>query len=518
MIIHSNINAIFKTSTIIVIITIASRFFGLLREVIIAGHYGVGDLTDAFFVAFKIPDILFNSLISFLIATSFIPIYSEYLIKGGIDKEWKMVSNYINVLGMILLSIIILLEIFTPIVINILAPGIEGNTLSFAIILSRIMIPIIIFGGLTGLCKSILYAREHYILPTFIPIIYNIIVITCIIFLSKYYGIIALAIGVLIAAIIQFISLVPTIIKQGFTYYPKFDIKDEGLLKISRLMYPVVLALFLGQIVSIFETFLASRLFPGAISYINYAYRLFVMPEQIYTLIISSIIFPYLSLYSADEFKTNVNDKFTWVINLTIITLLPFSFYLMEFSSTIISLIFGRGAFGASAVEGTSNAFLAYVLGLLPVCIRSLLFYTYFAKKDSKTLLIIMLFIAPLNIGFDMVLIKYISFIGLALGSTITTIVHMCVLIMILGKHNIKIDLHKVLKMSLKVLFCSVVMISFVYIIKNIILPYYPIKSLLHKISYLGAYFIISLFIYITTAYLLKIEEIKTIMYTCYKK
>ena len=280
-----------RAASILLIMSIFSRVLGLFREATIAGYFGASAYTDAFFVAFRIPDFLFNSLVNFLVATSFIPIFSKYLTEKDRIQASSLASNLLNIMVLILTVLVITLEIFAPVIISFIAPGLNNNAFSLSVQLTRIMIPIMIFGGLTGLFKSVLNTIQCYTIPALIPVIYNLCIISIIILLAPTHGIYALAIGVLLASIFQCIMHIPKLLNENIIYHYKFNIIDQGIKEIGTLIYPVIIALFLGQAVPFFEIYLASSISPGAISYLNYANRIFSLPEQMYTLIIHQYYF-----------------------------------------------------------------------------------------------------------------------------------------------------------------------------------------------------------------------------------
>ncbi len=500
------------------VITIISRVLGLIREAVIAGYFGAGIETDAFFVAFRIPDLLFNSLIYFLVATSFIPIFSEYLVANDKSKTWELSSNFINSMLMFLFAFTVLIEIFATEIVSFLAPGLGNESLSLAVKLTRIMIPIVILGGLTGLCKSVLNTLQHFTVPAFIPIVYNLFIISAVLILAKRYGIVALAIGVLLAAVFQFLFQMPVLINKGMRYCFKLQLRDEGLIRIGRLLHPVILALIVGQVVPYFEIYLASQMSTGAISYLNYAGRIFSVPEQIYTVVVSTLIFTSLSVDVANGNRGNVVQKLSGGIRLTLFVILPLSFLLTGVGSSIIKLLLGRGAFEASAVEGTSKAFWAYSVGLSVVCVRSLVSYAFFALKDPKTLLKVTALMVPINIGLDLILVRFFSYAGLALGASLTALLHMSALLMFLRGHAIAIEGRRIINSLAKILVSSGAMIALILPLKKA-LPFFPSFSpFIQQASFLFTVFVLSSVIYLAMAYILKVEEARLIWNMVFRK
>ena len=513
-----NTRSLFRTASFLVLITIISRALGLVREAIIAGYFGVGPDTDAFFVAFRVPDLLFNSLINFLVATSFIPIFSKYLVTNDKNETWAFSSNVINVMLMFLFVFTVLVEIFATQIVSFLAPGLEKESLSLAVRLTRIMIPIVIFGGLTGLFKSVLNTLQHFTVPAFITIVYNVFIISAVLVLARRYGIVALAIGVVLAALFQFLIQMPVLISKGMRYCLRLDLRDEGLIGMGRLLHPVVLALMLGQIVPYFEIYLASQMSAGAISYLNYAGRIVSAPDQIYTVVVSSLIFTSLSADVASGDRINVVRKLSGGIRITIFVILPLSFILIGVSSSIIKLLLGRGAFEASAVEGTSKAFVAYSVGLSIVCVRNLVSYTFFALKDPETLLKVTALMVPINICLDLILVRFFSYTGLALGASLTALLHMSALFMYLRRHAIAIEGRRIMNSFSKILISSGVMMALILLLKENLHLFPSSSAFIQLTSFLFAVSVLSSLVYLTVVYVLKVEEAQLLWHKVFKQ
>lgn len=416
---------------LLVAITGGSRVLGLVREAVIAAIFGAGSQTDSFFVAFSIPDFLFNSLSNFLIATSFIPVFCRCM--GG-KGPWEFTSSVFAVLLSLLGVIVIALEIFAPDIVTALMPSIGAEQLDLTVDMTRIMLPIIIAGALTGMAKGILNSYRNFTIPALTTIAYNVVIISSVLLLGGLFGIKALAAGVLAAAATQFMIQLPSLRRVGARLVPRPDFRNGELRSFLSNIWPVLVALSIGQAIVYFELYLASQISEGSISYLSFANRIFVMPEQVIVAAITTVIFPLLSADAAQGRRAEMAERLSRSIRFTLFLILPVSIFMAAFSTPIIETLLGRGAFTGLAAEGTGAALSAYSVGLVSISIRALLTAVFFALGHTRTLLMVTAAMVPMNMLADLELIKHFSYMGIAYGTAFTATLHVAVLIALLRK------------------------------------------------------------------------------------
>ena len=423
---------LWRAATAVAVITLLSRCLGVLREALIAGYFGATPDTDAFFVAFRVPDVLFNSLMSFLVATSFIPVFSERKANRGSEQAGLLSGAIFNWILLILVPTSLLLAIFAPQLVRWLAPGLPSASLLKAALMVRIMAPIIVFGGVSGLGKSILNSLHQVVVPAMAPIALNLAVIAAILAIGHRWGVTALAFGILVGAALQSLLIMPQLGAAGIRYTWRMDADREGALQIARLCSPVVFALLVGQVMPFVEIFLASQLSAGAISYLGYANRIYLLPEQLFTIVISTVLFPAMAADLASRNLDALRRKLSKAFSLTIFAVLPISCLMMALSQPILSVLLKRGAFGGTDTVHTATVLAAYSMALLALCIRSLVTFTFFALQKPNLLLRWTVLMLPVNIVVDLVLISRFSYVGIALGCSVTTVVHSAILTFLL--------------------------------------------------------------------------------------
>lgn len=424
---------LFQAAVCVTALTILSRCLGMLREAIVAAYFGANAQTDAFFVAFRVPDMLFNSLLNFLVTTAFLPIFSEALISGNAAAR-ALAGSVMNWIVLVLSGIAGLMALFAPQLAGLIAPGFSPETTASTVHMIRIMAPVVVFGGLTGLGKSILNAFGHIMMPALVPVVYNVAIIGFVLLLGRRYGVVSMAFGMVAAAVLQAALLGPLAWKHGMRAHLGLDRERARLKRVGALIAPAAAGLLIGQLMPFVEVYLASSLGAGAVSYLGYAYRLFTVPEQIFTVVVSTVIFPMLAYQAARRDLAAMAKTISSGIRLAIFVILPLSFFLIAFSSPVVKLMLARGAFGNVAAGDTSRVFAAYCLCLLPVCIRSLVTFALFALQQSALLMRWTAYLLPLNVALDIVLMRHFSFVGIAIGSSVSALVHTAALGLLLRK------------------------------------------------------------------------------------
>lgn len=431
-----------QAAVVVTAITLASRVLGLVREALFAGLFGVDRTTDAFFVALRIPDLIFNSLTNFLVAVAFVPVFAAVRREEGDAAAFAFARSACSllVLGLALLAAV-LMAAAGPIV-ALMAPGLPGEAQAQAVAFGRIMIPIIVVAGLIGLGRSLLNLFGRHTLPAATPLVFNLVVILAIVAgWAGGWGIEAVAWGVLAAALAQQAVLVPAMRRAGFRFrlLPVPSV-DDRLRRVGALAVPVVAGILLGKAMEFLEIMLASNLGEGAVSYLGYAARIWTMPEQVFTIVVSSVLFPILVDHAAGGRRAALAGRLAEGLRWTIFIVLPASVAMAAFSVEIVGILFGRGEFDEAAVHNTAAVLAAYSAGLFAVCARSLVSYAFFAVGDTRLLLKVGAAMIPVNLGLDLLLIREFSYVGLALGATITAWMQLAILLVALHRRFGRID------------------------------------------------------------------------------
>ena len=290
---------------IVGVATFLSRILGLVREMAIAYYFGASMAADSFFVAFQIPNVLRVLLAEGSLSIAFIPVFSETLVKKGREEALKLANAAFTILTIILFIITVLGVVFASPLIKIMVPGFAKTPgkLELTILLAQITFPFISLVSLAALCMGILNSLRRFAVPALAPVFYNIGVILSVVILFPYLHlpIMALVIGVMVGGFLQFAFQVPFLEKNGVHLTSSYDFQNPELKKMGKIMVPAIFGSAIYQVKIIINSFIASFLPQGSVSYLNYAYRLLEFPLGIFVYSISSVVLPSFSSFAANN-------------------------------------------------------------------------------------------------------------------------------------------------------------------------------------------------------------------------
>lgn len=458
-----------KLAAVIVMIGIMiSRVLGYVRETLIANTF-MGNISDAFYSAFLIPDFMFNLLIGGTLSAAFIPIFTSYLAADKEEEGWRVASNFINILALTIFAFALVGIIFAPFIMPFVAYKFTGEQLALTIRLTRIMFTSVAFLCLAGLHAGILNTYHRFTISQLGPVAYNLGIILSIIFFGKRYGIEHVAYGVVASALIYFLIQVIGL-KSKLKYY-KFiiDFKQEDLRKIINLAIPSIIGLSINQLNPIITQNIASGLGAGSISALRYANIVMWLPIGIFAAGISIAIFPTLtrqiSLDKLDEFKSTFSLGIRTIIFVTI----PCSIGLIVLREPVIRFLFKGGQFKEEYVGIAAGALLWFAIGIAFQSGVQLITRGFYCIQDTKTPVKVGFLTILINIILNIIFVKYTNFKinGLALSTSISYIFNMIALIIIYNKKIKGINIIKLFKSSVFTFISSSIMGIVIYISLN---------------------------------------------------
>lgn len=421
-----------KNIFMLMLLTIAAKIAGFIKDVNLAYFYGVSDVTDAYFIAFTIPVIIFE-LIGTAIATGYIPAYSDIYKTQGTETANEYTNNIINLVLVMCTIILALVLIFTKPVVQVFASGFEGKTLDVAIKFTRVCIIGIYFSGVNYVLISFLQLKDNYVLPALLRLPMNLIIIISIIISVKTDVLVLLAGGV-IALAFQTFAMMSSALKRGFRYKPILCVKDKYLHSMIYLTLPIILGSSATQINLIVDRAFASRIAIGGISALNYAQKLDDFIKGIFIASIVTVLYPSISKMVVEDNIAGLKKAIKGAISGVSIFVIPATIGAMVFSLPIVNLLFGRGAFGSEAAYMTADALFFYAPGIIGFGIRAVLTKAFYSLNDTKTPMINSFVAMGLNIILNIILSKYLGIGGLALSTSISNIAAMLLLFCSLRK------------------------------------------------------------------------------------
>jgi putative peptidoglycan lipid II flippase len=484
---------------------IISKILGFIREVVIAAFFGASYFVDAYLVASIIPRLLFG-IVSEAINITIIPLITEYRIKLGQKSVGELINSITTFMILILVFIILLAELFADYLVHFVAPGFEGETLDITIKLTRVMLPMIIFLGFSGLAAGMLQSQKRFLFPSFVGIPSNMAIILFLLILAKTWGIMALAVGSVLGIFAQWLFLSYDIRKLKFSFKPQLS-WHPGLNKMGTLIIPVIIGKGAADINLLVDRILASSLAEGSIAALNYSTRIYLLVDTIIATSLAYALLPEFSeMVVVNNMKGYVNSLKRALIGLLMI-ILPFSVGLIILREPIVRLVFERGAFDVTATTLTAVALLFYTLGLPALSLRQVVLRAYYALQDTKTPMKIGVLTVVINIVLNLILIRYLAHGGLALATSIATTISFLLLIWYLRKKIGSIAGMSMIISGAKMLVASLIMGLVVYYLQFYIGGLSVLSGSIRDIVLLLSCGLLGAFLYFIIIKFFQIEE-----------
>jgi putative peptidoglycan lipid II flippase len=414
--------------------TLLSRVLGFVRDLIIARLFGADAGTDAFFVAFKIPNLMRRLFAEGAFSAALVPVLSRYRAHDRQGELKRFIDDVAGTLGVVLLGLTLLGVVAAPLLVLLFAPGFaaDPDTHRLATDMLRLIMPYLLFIGLTALAGGILNTYERFGVPAFTPVLLNLALIGCALWLAPLMErpIMALAWGVLIAGIAQLLFQLPFLAGLGLLPRPRFAPRDPGVHRIGRTMLPALFGVSVTQISLLLDTLLASFLVSGSISWLYYAERLVEFPLGILGVAVGTVILPRLARRhgvaesSVDAREQDWARTLDWGLRWVLLLGLPATVGLFALSGPMLATLFHSGAFGAQDVLMAERSLMAYALGLMAFMGIKVLVPGFYSRRDMQTPVRIAAIAMLVNLVLSLVLMFPLGHAGLALATAIATTVN----------------------------------------------------------------------------------------------
>jgi putative peptidoglycan lipid II flippase len=400
--------------------TFLSRILGFVRDTLIARVFGAGIYTDAFFVAFKIPNLLRRLFAEGAFSQAFVPVLAEYKNRRGHDDTHALVNHVATLLGLALMVVTLLGIIAAPWVVYVSAPGFAAEPEKFALTIDmlRIIFPYIFFISLVSLAGGMLNTFNRFSVPAFTPVWLNLSFIIAALVFAPYFDppIKVLAWAVFIGGVLQLAFQVPFLLKIGLIPKISFSLHDEGVWRILRLMGPAVFGVSIAQISLLINTIFASFMVSGSVSWLYYADRLMEFPTGMLGVALGTILLPSLSKSFAENADGEYSQLMDWGLRLTFILALPAAVALAVLAVPLVTSLFYYGAFTPHDMWMTRQALMAYSLGLLGLILVKVLAPAFYSRQNIKTPVKIALFTLAATQIMNLAFYRPLAHAGLALS------------------------------------------------------------------------------------------------------
>ena len=499
-----------RSSSIVAVMTFLSRILGLIRDFVIARYFGANALTDAFLVAFRIPNFFRRLFAEGAFSQAFLPILADVKANQS-DQEVQLVINHIATkLLSVLMLITLIAVVLAPVIIFLFAWGFYFNAdmtqFHLASNMLRITFPYLLLISLTALSGSILNTYDNFSIPAFTPVLLNISLILSAIFLSKFLStpIMALAWGVLIGGIAQLTFQIPFLLK--IKRLPKIQFGHHKVLTtLKKRMIPALFGVSVSQINLLVDTMIASTLIAGSVSWLYYSDRLLELPLALIGITLATVALAKLSNYHSKKDNKSFIETIDKALLYALILGVPACIGLVLLSEELIVTLFQYELFDVNAAKQTSFSLQAYGSGLMAFIAIKIFAPIFLSRGDTKTPVKAGVVAMTSNVILNLILVQFYGHIGLAAATSISALINATLLYFFLIQQSIFKFNISFYKMLIKVIFAVTIMAMYIYYFETPI-DHYLDSSLSERVLSISRTIIISALIYFSTLYTLGIR------------
>ena len=423
--------SLFKSASIVSGLTLISRITGLMRELLIASTFGASALTDAFNVAFRIPNLFRRLFAEGAFSQAFVPVLAASRQQQGDEATHELISQVATLLAWALFLTSVLGVLAAPWLVWVMASGLQQSSQGFevAVVLTRWMFPYIAFMSLVALAAGVLNTWKRFAVPAATPVLLNVSMIVAAWWGGPWFArwgiapIYALAAGVMLGGVAQLSVQMLALRRLGLL--PRVGLRwrdirqawsGPGPKRILQLMVPALLGVSVAQISLLINTQIASHLVPGSVSWLSYADRLMEFPTALLGVALVVVLMPQLSAAKAANDTAKYSDMLDWGLRLVVVLALPCGVALLVFPQALVAVLYNYGAFSAQDVQQTTLALMGYGVGLLGLVAIKVLAPGYYASQDIRTPVRIAVVVLVITQLFNLILVPSLAHAGLALS------------------------------------------------------------------------------------------------------
>ncbi len=513
--------SITRSAVLIATMGLASRGLGLIRDRILASQFGAGDVLDAYYTAFKIPDLIYNLLILGALSAAFIPIFAGLISKDNKSREaWRLVNVMLSV-GVVVVAVIsFVMLLFSRGIVDLIAFGYDNSKKELVLEMTRIMLLGPILLGMSGIIGGILNSFKKFFFYSLSPIFYNLGIIIGAVFLTKYFGPRGLALGVVLGSLLHLLIQLPEAYRCGLRFKFDFNWHNPYFKKVITLMIPRTIGIATSQINLVIVVVLASTLASGSLAIFNFANNLQSVPLGLFGVSFAIASFPVLSRLWARKETEKFVVELTDTLRKIIFFIIPLSALMYILRAQIVRVVLGTGAFNWEDTELTFTALGIFLFSLWAQSLIPLLARAFYAMHNTKIPFIVGVLSELLNISLAILLIQSYGVLGLVMAFSISAGFNALVLYFWLRRKVGGIRKKGVIRTFFKVSLATLIMMVVVQSLKNII----GAEPFGEKQTFAGIFtqLIISLvggpLVFVLVGKMLKIKELNHFIKTLHQK
>lgn len=410
------------------IIILLSKLLGLFRDTLVANFYGTGMESVAYTAASKLPVTIFDLVIGGVVSAAFIPVFNSVLVRKGKKDAMKFANAYVNLIIIVCTVITVIGIAFAAPLVNFIAPDIPADASALAVKLTRIMFPMIIFTGLAFSFVGILQSMGEYNLPALISLVSNFIMVGYLFTLNRFFGIVGLAVAMLLGWAAQAFIQVPKAYSLGFRYSVKANILDPDIFRAAKNALPILIGTWTTPICNLINTRLASGIENGrAMTALDYANRLYIMIVGIFSFVATNLLFPYFSRAEAEGDREGASRMIRTSVKTLVYIIAPIAVGVMILSEPFTAIVYERGEFTPSDTLITAAALSRYAVGMIFMAANEVMVKALFAASRPKIPMVSSIASMVFNIVLVTVFGEKLGIGGIALVSAIATVVNLAI-------------------------------------------------------------------------------------------
>ncbi len=423
--------------------TLTSRILGLVREQVLAALFGAGDQMDAFLVAFRIPNLLRDLFAEGAMSAAFVPTFTAHLTKHGKADAWRLGNNVLNALLLITGVLALLGTVFARPLVTLYAENFAAvpGKLELTVTLARVMFPFITLVAIAAAAMGMLNSLRHYFVPALSPATFNVVAILFAVVLTPVMPmlglppIMSMAVAALVGGLAQVLVQWPTLRREGFRYRPILDLRDRGLRQVLVLMGPGTVGLAATQVNLLVSTLLATSQGTGAVSWLQYAFRVMYLPLGLFGVSIATAVLPAAARHAALDDRAAIRRTVSQGLALMLVVNIPATCGLIALSTEIIRLLLERGHFTAADTTATATALRLYAVGLVGYSTTRIASPVFYALGRSRVPVALSVVSMLTNLALSLVLVRVMGFGGLALATSLAALLNATLCVVLLRSH-----------------------------------------------------------------------------------
>jgi len=430
-----------RAASVVMALFVLSRLLGLGRQIIIGALFGTSGELDAYLAANRVTETVFLVVAGGALGSAFIPTFADHLAKEDYAGAWRLLSAVINLALIAMVIVVGVIMLLAPTLVRtVIAPGFDPALSMLSVRLLRLMLITPTIFAVSGVLMSALNAHQHFLLPALAPSIYNLSIIGGAVILGPRLGVRGMAIGVVVGSVLHLLVQVPQLVRYGARYVPVLGLGDPSVRQVGRLMGPRVLGTAVAQLNLVINNSLATRMGEGAVSAINYAWMLMLLPQGIFAQAVGTAAFPTFAEQVARGEREALKEALSSTLRGIIFLSIPATVGLVALGHPLVSLLFERGAFEAASTDAVTRALVFFALGLVGHAGLEIVARAFYALHDTFTPVWVGGLAMGLNVALSLTLPTVFAsaglqpFGGLALANSIATLLEFGVLLIIVRR------------------------------------------------------------------------------------